>query len=460
MIRHHRMHAFCVASLAVFCGITSAASGGPPPAETGTRLDALIRGRLGVSSYTLQDFTAPADPGPGFEAAIRVGSMTYTLVLTRSEINAPGAKLVLDDGSGIMHEVDAPDMGIYAGTVAGIPNSSVVAQLVEGRFSAMVFENGEAVWHVQPLDDVKRGLTGHVAYMTSAMLPVRGVCGNERMTLSAETAGALVKSGVLHPTDGGLTCEMACEADFEFATTHGLNASATAQDIARVMAWASKFFLEAVGVRFRITRYVIRINSVGNYTTVDSGALLAAFTQRWNTYFQGTQRDVAHLFTGRDLVGDIIGLASLGVVCNLSQAYALSETTFSAALGRRASVAAHETGHNFGANHCDEQAHLCAPCGIMLAAQGFGPTEVLHFGCSSVQMQGFINGINCLEPGDSAGACRADVNGDGILTLADFGAFQAAYATGNVHLADFNGDGVLTLADFGAFQAAYAAGCP
>ena len=55
--------------------------------------------------------------------------------------------------------------------------------------------------------------------------------------------------------------------------------------------------------------------------------------------------------------------------------------------------------------------------------------------------------------------CRADLDGDGELTLFDFLAFQNAFASGDP-IADFDGDGSLTLFDFLAFQNAFAAGCP
>ncbi len=55
--------------------------------------------------------------------------------------------------------------------------------------------------------------------------------------------------------------------------------------------------------------------------------------------------------------------------------------------------------------------------------------------------------------------CPADFNDDGLLNLADFGAFQTAFAVQDP-MADFNGDGVFNLADFGAFQTAFAIGCP
>jgi hypothetical protein len=56
------------------------------------------------------------------------------------------------------------------------------------------------------------------------------------------------------------------------------------------------------------------------------------------------------------------------------------------------------------------------------------------------------------------GACEADFDGDGALTIFDFLAFQNAFDAGAV-AADFDGDGTLTLFDFLAFQNAFDAGC-
>jgi hypothetical protein len=55
-------------------------------------------------------------------------------------------------------------------------------------------------------------------------------------------------------------------------------------------------------------------------------------------------------------------------------------------------------------------------------------------------------------------ACRADLDGDGELTVFDFLAFQNAFDAGDPS-ADFDGDGSLTLFDFLAFQNAFDAGC-
>jgi hypothetical protein len=54
--------------------------------------------------------------------------------------------------------------------------------------------------------------------------------------------------------------------------------------------------------------------------------------------------------------------------------------------------------------------------------------------------------------------CRADLDGDGVLTFFDFLSFQNLFAAGDP-LADFSPDGALDFFDFLAFQNAFVAGC-
>ncbi len=56
-------------------------------------------------------------------------------------------------------------------------------------------------------------------------------------------------------------------------------------------------------------------------------------------------------------------------------------------------------------------------------------------------------------------ACRADLDGDGVLTIFDFLAFQNLFDGGDLR-ADFDGDGALTIFDFLAFQNEFSMGCP
>lgn len=56
------------------------------------------------------------------------------------------------------------------------------------------------------------------------------------------------------------------------------------------------------------------------------------------------------------------------------------------------------------------------------------------------------------------GACPADFNGDGVVNVFDFLAFQNAFARGD-RCADMDGDGLLTIFDFIEFQNLVARGC-
>ncbi|MFI4915913.1 MAG: GC-type dockerin domain-anchored protein [Phycisphaerales bacterium JB060] len=57
------------------------------------------------------------------------------------------------------------------------------------------------------------------------------------------------------------------------------------------------------------------------------------------------------------------------------------------------------------------------------------------------------------------GGCRADLDGDGELTIFDFLTFQNLFDAGDL-TADFDGDGALTIFDFLSFQNEFDAGCP
>ena len=66
---------------------------------------------------------------------------------------------------------------------------------------------------------------------------------------------------------------------------------------------------------------------------------------------------------------------------------------------------------------------------------------------------GIVNAFAALP-----GRCRADLDGDGELTIFDFLAFQNAFDAGEP-IADFDGDGELTIFDFLVFQNEFDAGC-
>jgi hypothetical protein len=87
--------------------------------------------------------------------------------------------------------------------------------------------------------------------------------------------------------------------------------------------------------------------------------------------------------------------------------------------------------------------------------------ERVRFICRGGTQPGELDGIVAAfdNVAIEAGApCRADIDGDGELTIFDFLGYQNLFDAGDL-AADFDGDGELTLFDFLAFQNAFDQGC-
>ena len=73
-------------------------------------------------------------------------------------------------------------------------------------------------------------------------------------------------------------------------------------------------------------------------------AQLEQFTDEWNSNQGAIVRDVAHLMTGKNLDGNVVGIAYLTKVC-LANSYGLSQSRFSVSMPNRVALTAHELGH-------------------------------------------------------------------------------------------------------------------
>jgi hypothetical protein len=80
----------------------------------------------------------------------------------------------------------------------------------------------------------------------------------------------------------------------------------------------------------------------------------------------GVVRDVAHMWTGKDMDGSTVGIAWVGVVCR-SPSYSYGVSQRYSSTPQKYVLTAHEIGHNFDADHSDGQS-----------------------GCSNTIMQSFV----------------------------------------------------------------------
>lgn len=414
-----------------------------------------IAAKLGVSAYSIQSL----HPAAG-TLALELRGQRYIADLSLDPVETPECTMLLDDGGPAMVEVPAPPPCTYRGEVRGVEGSLVSGGIVNGQFTGIVVLPGEA-WNILPLSELDpaapRGL--HIVSRFDDSLP-----GDWRCGVDDSAAPAFNARPATHGSDAVLYCDLAIEADYPYyQQVGGVSASAVAQDISTVIANVTSYsILSGTNVRFRIVRYIIRTSPGANppqYNTTNPNTLLQGFRTVWLNLASGISRDLSHMFTGKDLDGQTVGIAYLGVVCNIGSDFGLSQSRFSLQPGRRAALTAHEIGHNFTARHCDQSPNTCTPCWIMKAVQGNTTNELTRYGCSTSVISNYALTRGCMGPTDSGAWCPADFDGDGRAGPGDFAAYHHAF-TFRDPSADLDASGEFNIRDLSAFLNHYAAGCP
>lgn len=373
----------------------------PAPARTAApaqSLDQTIRDTIGISDYTLQSMILPETAEAAFVTIIELDGVPVTLDFRPSEVRGDRFEVLVHDEQGL-HRIDPPARKTYRGTVAEFPGSEAAASLLDTGLSGIIFMPDGAAWAVQPLSDAVPGADRalHVVYRTQDVLPTDFVCG--------VTDAQFAQASELPPGNGGgiagtvyKVMDIGVDADYPFHQQLGSSVAATVAQIELVMDQTALIYERDCTMTFELTTIVIRTSSgVDPYTTSNPGALLDQFGNYWNANHGDIQRDVAHLFTGRNM-GQTLGIAWLSVTCNLGSAYSVVRTTGVIGIPGRAALSAHELGHNLSAQHCSG-----STCHIMCAGLG---------GCGGLGLPNFSPGsINSIRSyaWSGFGACMTDM---------------------------------------------------
>ncbi|HTE05626.1 MAG TPA: M12 family metallo-peptidase, partial [Planctomycetota bacterium] len=354
------------------------APGAAAPGLVGGVLSAAaLQHSLGLGTASLQALELPAAPAPGQSLHVRLllDGADCDVVLLPHSLRAPDFRLLVEGADGVLASRAPAAPVTYRGTIVGLPESVVAASLVDGQLSAVIrLDPSRPVWGVQPATAVDAGAPRalHVVYDSADVSLPQAVCGTPD--------GRPAPAGSFAAADpGDKICEIACDTDVEFFAKNGSNVTSTMNDVETVINAVEAIYDADVGILYSITAIVVHTSEPDAYTATASNALLSQFTQSWNSTQSGVHRDIAHLLTGKELDGNIIGLAQLGVLCNLSSGYGLVQSKWTNNLALRAALSAHELGHNWNANHCDGE----SSCSIMCSGLGGCSGNVTSFNTSS-----------------------------------------------------------------------------
>jgi len=160
------------------------------------------------------------------------------------------------------------------------------------------------------------------------------------------------------------TVKVAIAYDTSFCAAHGGTDSGAINEIENIMAQAAVAY-EQIFVNLEVSHIEgycdLSVDPFADMVTLNlSGCgntgLLQEFKAWWNTNRADVDKNLAHLFSGTELecVGFgqcVVGCGYTGVLIRPVFGYAVSHVTFTENANLRTVLIAHETGHNFAAEH-------------------------------------------------------------------------------------------------------------
>lgn len=345
-------------------------------------LDRFVLEELDVAAYELQTLTLPAVAADEIELEVVLDGVRERLVLRAHSVRAEVFELRVERADGSIASVPAPLPATYLGGILGDEGSRAGGGLVAEGLKAIVVASDGRAWYVQPLAEVVPGAPRgtHLVYAHDSLVLPPLFCGGAIRPVpppgetNAPSGGACLK-----------IAQLAWDCDHETYLANGSSVANTLADIDAVTSALNVYYARDVLIEHVLTNVLVRTAEPDPYSSFDPGGLLDQFVNEWRNNQGAIIRDMAHLATGREVNGNIIGLAYVGVVCNTP--WAFGWTQWNLGFGGHVSVAAHELGHNWGAGHCHD------PCDIMCGGcPFFGPN-------TTAIILATRNSVGCLTDG-------------------------------------------------------------
>ncbi len=349
-------------------------------------------------------------PGHSTSVVIPVDGAAHRLMLEPHSNRAADFQVLEDRGDGKLVAVEPALLTTYRGELLDQPGSSVAAGWQEDGLHAQIeLPDGSRLW-MEPVGLEIEGATerSYALYSDSDVRPMPHACGvddsfaKEFASLNGSTGNERDMPAVAFGS-ALLVAELAFDADFEYFQDYG-STQAVQSRIETVMNVINQQYEGDVGITHEITTILVRTNSNNPYTSNNAGTLLTQFRNEWNQNQTSIQRDVAHLFTGKNLQAPTIGVAFLGTICNNFSAYGLSESDCCFGFATTTDLTAHELGHNWSADHCSCGAPSFTMNASLTGANRFSPTQTIP------QITNFAATRPCLDQGSTSNPPPAVLN--------------------------------------------------
>ena len=312
---------------------------------------------------------------------------------------------------GIAQKLARSPVSTFKGEVSGLPQAQARLTIEQDSIEGSIITKSER-YYIQPARALSRASRSDefVFYRASDVIKDAGECGvtlADEVAAEEERARSTAESGSKSSSASNFEASeitslspikivrLVTDADAEYVSALGGVTQANTQ-IVSIMNQVDGIYQVEIGVTFQIVGQNAWSDAATDpyaSTAVSCpsppGAcvtLLNEFRDRWNSNPPiPNARDLAHLWTGKDLDGSTIGVAFVGVVCvsslgsyGLSQRYPITQPG-NPITASTVVLTAHEIGHNFSARHTNAVTSemppdMNTPCdnGIMEASVGSG----------------------------------------------------------------------------------------
>ena len=303
-----------------------------------------------------------------------------------------------DDGLRVQLPL-SPAVNTFKGTAVGAAHIQGRFTIAEDSFDGVVFTAGD--WrYIEPVQNYLPDSepAEMVVYKHSDIIhdqPLR--CGASSIHHRLKQGVSQIEGQAAIDNTTHYAVEVATEADYEYVRALG-GAQEANSEILSTMNKVEGVYEEELRLKLEIVYQHAWTTRNDPYRGTGKDDLLDEFTDHWNAHFFHEDYDLAHLWTAREDI-DSGGQAWIGTMCrNRSSSYGWSKRLFREAAFN---ITAHEIGHNFGADHPDEETPPITSCEATIMQGSWEPWPELTF-CrfSRREIRGHVSQFNsCLAEG-------------------------------------------------------------
>jgi hypothetical protein len=249
------------------------------------------------------------------------------------------------------------EVGLYRGRLAGKPGSWVRIVITDGVPTGLVWDGAEML----AIDKLTGSRDASIYRLEDTYVePGMMGCGTgdaQEATLATAYSSVTSELDAAFSQAPGAVDELkiGMVADYEFSSRAGASAEA---DMLTRMNNVDGIFSEQLGVQITVDFVEVFTEADDPFTSSVPDELLVELSNYRFATQEQRSRGLTFLFTGRDLEGRITGIAYLDVLCETRYGAGLAQGNQGVATDSL--IAAHELGHNFGAEHDGEAGSVCA----------------------------------------------------------------------------------------------------